>query len=143
MAQRDAIHDVVKNAVMKIGWQITHDPYIITFGERFLFVDLGAIQYSPLFFIGAEQAGRKIVIEIKTFGSKSAIADLEQAIGQYMLYKLLLKRIEPDREVYLAISDKAYQDIFSEPIGQLVITDLPLNLLVVNLAKMEVEQWIP
>ena len=42
MAQRDSIHDAVKQALVKDGWDITDDPYVIAFGERFLFVDLGA-----------------------------------------------------------------------------------------------------
>ncbi|RLB99978.1 MAG: fatty-acid synthase, partial [Deltaproteobacteria bacterium] len=26
------------------GWEITDDPYVISYGERFLFVDLGAAE---------------------------------------------------------------------------------------------------
>jgi hypothetical protein len=39
MAQRDSIHSAVKQALVKDGWEITDDPYVITYGERFLFVD--------------------------------------------------------------------------------------------------------
>ncbi len=41
MPQRDSSHDMVKNALTKSGWEITNDPYVISYGERFLFVDLG------------------------------------------------------------------------------------------------------
>ena len=34
-------HHVVKNALIKDGWTITHDPYTLTFGQRNVFVDLG------------------------------------------------------------------------------------------------------
>jgi len=139
MPARDSIHIFIKQALLKAGWRVTHDPYIIGYGERFLFVDLGA----EAWFLSAERSGKKIAIEIKDFRNKSVIASLEQAIGQYMLYQVLLERVEPEREVYLAISEKVYNEIFSEPIGQAVITDLSLKLIVVDLDKLEIVQWIP
>ena len=42
MPQRDAIHQIVKQALIRDGWEITDDPFVISFGERFLFIDLGA-----------------------------------------------------------------------------------------------------
>ena len=82
-------------------------------------------------------------LEIKGFGGKSPIEDLEQAIGQYTLYRLLLQQVDPERELYLAITNTTYAGIFSEPIGKLVIAGLSLKLLIVNMTQMEVQQWIP
>jgi hypothetical protein len=48
-----------------------------------------------------------------------------------------------DRGVYLAVSDIVFDEIFSEPIGELVIDELPLQLLVIDVEKVEVRQWIP
>lgn len=148
MPQRDHIHNIVKQAIINDGWEITDDPYIISYGERFLFVDLGAVETDAHkrregYFLGAQREGQRIAIEIKDFRGKSAIADLELAIGQYVLYRLLLNKVDPQREIYLAITDVAYDDIFKEPIGELVIHDLSLHLLVVDVQKMEVQQWIP
>lgn len=147
MAQRDAIHDAVKQALIKDGWEITDDPYVIAYGERFLFVDLGAedTQAGEEItgnFIGAERANVRIAVEIKELRGQSVIVELEQAIGQYVLYRLLLNRIEPERSVYLAIPDKVYRELFTEPIGELVISDLPLQLLVIDVEQVEVKKWI-
>ena len=60
-----------------------------------------------------------------------------------MLYRLLLNRIEPERSLYLAVTDAMYDDIFREPIGEVVIHDLPLQLLVIDRETEEVRQWIP
>ena len=60
-----------------------------------------------------------------------------------MLYGLLLNRIDPERRIYLAIPDKAYQELFAEAIGELVISDLPLRLVVIDMQKAEVKKWIP
>lgn len=134
--------------MIKDGWEITDDPYVISYGERFLFVDLGATELETFDpsqgrFIAAERDNRRIAIEIKEFRGRSAIGDLEQAIGQYVLYRLLLNKVDPEREIYLAITDITYDEIFSEPIGKVVINDLPLKLLVVDIEKVEVKQWIP
>lgn len=148
MPQRDQIHTIVREALLKDGWEITDDPYIISYGERFLFIDLGATFPPPSSsvsstIIGAHRGTDRIAIEIKDFRGKSAIQTLEQAIGQYVLYRLLLDRVDPGRQMYLAITDVVFDDFFSEPIGALVIEDLPLYLLVVNEARKEIQQWMP
>lgn len=125
---------------IKDGWEITADPFIISYGERFLFVDLGA---SKTQLIGARRREHEIAVEIKELRGKSLIAELEQAIGQYVLYSLLLKRIDPTRTVYLAVTDVIYDEVFSEPLGELVISDLPLRVVVVDSEQAEVRQWIP
>ncbi|MEO1094075.1 MAG: element excision factor XisH family protein [Cyanobacteria bacterium J06638_28] len=110
MPRRDAIHNLVKQALVKDGWQITDDPYVISYGERFLFVDLAATEKERVNglqgqFIGAAKGNQQIAVEIKEFQSQSAIASLEQAIGQYVLYRLLLDQVDPARRLYLAVSD--------------------------------------
>ncbi len=60
-----------------------------------------------------------------------------------MLYRLLLDQVDPGRLIYLAVSDLDYDQISSEPIGELVISELPLNLIVVNRKTVEVQQWTP
>ncbi len=42
MPATDIYHNSVRNALIKDGWTITHDPYTLTFGLRNVFVDLGA-----------------------------------------------------------------------------------------------------
>ncbi|GET37526.1 XisH family protein [Microseira wollei] len=143
MPPRDTIHNIVKQALVKDGWEITDDPYVISYGERFLFVDLAATDPIQGQFIGAARENSRIAIEIKEFRGQSAIADLEQALGQYILYRLLLSRIDAERELYLAVTDITYSEIFSEPIGELVIAEIPLKMLVINLPTAEVQQWIP
>jgi hypothetical protein len=145
---RDTIHEIVRHAVIKNGWIITEadDPYVISYGQRFLFVDLGASKSANNSMqgnlIGASKDNSRIAIEIKDFKAKSLIKDLEQAIGQYVLYRLLLDKIDPEREVYLAITDTLYEDFFSEPIGELVINELPLKMIIVNLERVEITKWI-
>lgn len=148
MPLRDSIHDAVKQALANDGWTITDDPYVIAYGERFLFVDLGAEGFTGIDeisgnFIGAERENVRIAVEIKELRGQSVIVELEQAIGQYVLYRLLLNRVDPERRMFLAIPEKTYLELFAEPIGEVVINDLPLHLLVIDIEKVEVKRWIP
>lgn len=42
MSAKDAFHTVVKTALEKEGWLITHDPYTLQAGTLELYIDLGA-----------------------------------------------------------------------------------------------------
>nr|WP_283761542.1 element excision factor XisH family protein [Roseofilum halophilum] len=123
----------------KKGGELLTIPTFISYGERFLFVDLGITGQ----FIGAERGNYRIAIEIKELRGKSPMVELEQAMGQYTLYRLLLAQVDPERSLYLAVSTQVYKELFQEPIGKLVIRDLPLNLLIVDVETVEVKQWIP
>ena len=68
MLRRDPHHDAVKNALIKDGWVVTHDPYTLEYGEQNVYVDLAA--ESP---IAAEKEGRRIAVEVEYFISNSAI----------------------------------------------------------------------
>jgi XisH protein len=63
-------------------------------------------------------------------------------LGQYLLYRLLLSKIDPELELYLAITNTTYEDIFSEPIGELVIKEIPLKLIIIDIQTTEVQQWL-
>ncbi|CAN5820527.1 hypothetical protein BH23PLA1_BH23PLA1_39190 [soil metagenome] len=90
MPARDRFHDVVREALVREGWTITSDPLTIVYGKRSLYVDLGAEQL-----FGASREGRKIVVEVKSFAGPSEMADLELALGQYVLYRTLLGELAP------------------------------------------------
>ncbi len=79
----------------------------------------------------------------RSFEATRQLLMQEQAIGQYVLYRLLLAQIDPERELYLAVADTTFDGIFSEPIGELVMRELPMKLLIVDVKAVEVKRWIP
>jgi hypothetical protein len=73
-AVKDTFHDIVKMALQKDGWTITHDPlHIRLSGVIDMYVDLGA----------------------------STITEFHLALGQFMNYRYALEDTEPDRMLYL------------------------------------------
>jgi hypothetical protein len=138
MPTRDIYHPVVARALEKDGWRITHDPYRISVGLRNLFVDLGAEKI-----IAAERQGKRIAVEVKSFEGASEVRDLEEALGQYLLYLPFLRMQEPERLLYRAIPRDVYQNVLEEPIGLGIRAEYALRLLVFDADNQEINQWIP
>jgi hypothetical protein len=83
MPAKDLYYETVKMALIKDGWTITNDPLKLQWGLRELFVDLGAKKI-----LAAQKGEQLIAVEIKSFISASPIADLENALGQYIFVYL-------------------------------------------------------
>ena len=98
MPAKDIYHNTVKSALIEDGWTITHDPLRLKWGNDLLYVDLGAEQL-----LTAKKEDRKIAVEVKSFVSYSNMADLENALGQYILYRNIIEELEPERTLYLAV----------------------------------------
>jgi hypothetical protein len=138
MPARDLHHEIVKTALTKAGWTITDDPLTLRWGRKDLFVDLGAEKL-----LGAEKGQRKIAVEVKSFLGRSEISELEKALGQYVLYRNILRRSEPDRQIYLAIHELAFVSLFEEPVGELLLEDEQIQTIVFDEQTEEILRWIP
>lgn len=138
MPAKDIYHDVVKQALIKDGWTITDDPLRLRWAKRNIYIDLGAERI-----IGAERSEHRIAVEVKSFTSASEVADLEQALGQYVLYHDILEEIEPERVLYLAISQETYVALFETlQIGEILLRKKRLRLILFAAESMEIAQWI-
>ena len=135
---KDTYHETVKTALIKDGWIITDDPLRLKVASRTLYVDLGAKKL-----LAAEKEGMLIAVEIKSFLSASLINDLEQALGQYIIYSQILSQQAPNRLLYLAIPKSVFSDFFSEELPQSVIKLNQVKLLVFQPETEEIVQWIP
>lgn len=100
---KDRFHQVVKTALIKDGWDVTHDPLQIKVGGVDMEIDLGAERL-----LAAERGGEKIAVEVKSFLARaSAISEFHMAMGQFINYRAALRREEFDRVLYLAVLDLA------------------------------------
>ncbi len=138
MPARDLYHDSVKKALVKDGWRITHDPLRLTWGKKDMYVDLGAERL-----MAAQKGNELIAVEVKSFIGASSMTDLEGAIGQYILYFDVLQEREPSRTLYVAVRQKAYEEVFEDPLGQLLLAKKRLKLVVFDDQTDTILQWIP
>ncbi len=137
MPAKDLFHPHVRLALEKDGWTITDDPLLLLWGSAPVYVDLGAEKI-----IAAEKDERKIAVEVKSFLRGSRTEDLEDAMGQIVLYRYLLRRTQPDRELFLAIRKDVYESYISLPHVIEFLRTEHVNLLVFDPQTTEVVQWI-
>jgi hypothetical protein len=135
---KDLFHDVVKTALIKDGWQITDDPLFLKVGGVDFFIDLGAEKL-----LAAERDGEKIAVEIKSFINTSTVADFHLAIRQFINYRTALKLKDPDRKLFLAIPDIAYDSFFQKEFPRLIIQEYQLELFVYDIENEVILQWLP
>jgi XisH protein len=137
MPAKDRYHETVKNALIKDGWTITHDPLTLRLSPKKLYIDLGAEQL-----IAAERSHQKIAIEVKGFHRASDIKDLEDALGQFVLYATFLNRQEPDRLLYLAIPELVRQSVFEEEVGAILLEEELLRVVSFDPEQEEIVRWM-
>ena len=137
MAAKDLFHPHVRHALEKDGWTITHDPLTLPWGSAPVQVDLGAEKV-----IAAEKGSRKIAVEVKSFLRSSRTEDLEDAMGQLVLYRHLLRRAPVQRELFLAVRKDVYESFIVLSHVTEFLQAEQVNLLVFNPPTEEVTQWI-
>jgi hypothetical protein len=103
MSARDIFHNAVRVALEKEGWVITQDPLFIKVEDIEFYIDLGAERI-----IAAQKNTQKIAVEIKSFLGSSEVSDFHLALGQFMNYRLALKKKQPERVLYLAVPVDVY-----------------------------------
>ncbi len=134
---KDIFHDIVKKALIKEDWVVTDDPLRLKVGVITFQVDLGAEKV-----IGAEKAGQKIAVEIKSFLNPSTITDFYNALGQFLSYRLALEKNESDRILYLAVPLDVYESFFQFDFTQSAIQTYQIFLIVYDPSQETITQWI-
>jgi len=138
MSARDLFHDIVKLALQKDNWQITHDPYALQAGSFDLAIDLGAEKI-----IAADRGEQKIAVEIKSFLGSSKISEMYVALGQFITYRIALHKQDLDRILYLAVPEDLYEKFFATPFIQDLIQQNQVYLITYDVEKEIISQWIP
>lgn len=134
---RDLIHQLIRQALETDGWLITQDPYPIKIGGFEMEIDLAAENL-----LVAERGIEKIAVEIKSFAGLSKVYDFHLAVGQFVDYRIALRAREPERILFIGITDEVWDSLFQLPFAQMVIDELKMKIVVVNPDKKEVVQWI-
>lgn len=134
---KDLFHEAVKIALEKDGWQITHDPYYLEALGTDVQIDLGAEKL-----IGAQRGKEYIAVEVKSFVGPSLVYDFHLALGQYMNYLRGLRKIDPDRLLFLAVPKGAYIAFFVKTDVSEAVKEFGVNLLIYNGLNQEIVSWL-
>ena len=137
MVAKDRFHNIVKSALEREGWTITHDPYFIDIGSRTAYIDIGAGR--P---IAAQRNDKTIAVEIKSFVAESIANEFHTALGQYLDYEIGLEEKEPSRIIFLAIPHKIYQKLQKIPILIKVLDRYKVNLITFDPTTAEITTWL-
>ncbi len=136
MPAKDVFHEVVKNALIKDGWLITHEPLTVRFGKIDLHVDLDAERI-----IAACKENRKIAVEIKSFTSPSFTFDFHLALGQFMNYRLALETEKPEYVLYMAVPVDTYEAFFGTELVQAAVERYHIQLIVYQVKDEVIVRW--
>ncbi|MDZ8034567.1 MULTISPECIES: XisH family protein [unclassified Nostoc] len=137
MSARDKFHHVVKSALQKDGWRITHDPLLIRIENvTDMYIDLGAERI-----IAAEREGQIIAVEVKSFIGTSTISEFHTAVGQFINYRYALEEIDSERVLYLAVPLNTYNDFLNKPFIKSIIQRSQINLIVYDVETEEIIRW--
>ncbi len=137
MSRKDVFHNIVRRALEKDGWTITHDPLMLRYELGNLYVDLGAERV-----LAAERGGQKVAVEVKSFLQNSAVSEFHTALGQFLGYRMLLAEQYPDYELYLAVPINAYTSFFATQFAQNLIDSYDLKVMVYSPQQGVVDQWL-
>jgi hypothetical protein len=137
MAAKDATHSIVKHALEKDGWTITHDPYYLKVGGVEFYIDLGAETI-----IAAQRKNSYIAVEIKSFLGSSSVSEFHTALGQFINYRFALEEKDPERVLYLAVPSNIYREFFTLKFIEKVIQQSAVKLIIYQEQKEIIVQWI-
>lgn len=134
---RDIFHPVVREALEKENWRITHDPYSVKIVGRDYAIDLAAEQV-----FAAQRGHEKIAVEVKSFVATSIAYEFHTVLGQYLNYHTFMAIQEPDRVLYLAVAKGVYKEFFMEEGTQLILDKFSMNLIVIDSLSKTIDTWI-
>lgn len=135
---RDLFHLNFREALIKEGWKITHDPLRIPIEVSYLEIDIAAE-----FILAAEKGEEKIAVEIKSFLNKSFLNNFHEAMGQYLDYKSALEDFDQHRIVFLALSvDTFNHRVFQSKFIQKRLKEEEAKLIIFDPIINEIIKWI-
>ena len=91
--------------------------------------------------IATEKDLVRIAVEVKTFIGLSDLHALENAVGQFAFYRSLMTRVDPERQLYLAVPQSVREGLLQEPIARPVLEDLNITVLAFDPTREVITTW--
>lgn len=134
----DVCEPQVIKALDKAGWDVKQRQYSIRLRRR-----SSRYVHADLLLIHRNTQQQLIVVEVKCFNeSPSLLSEFYCAVGQYLFYRNALKWDQKTEVLYLAIPESIYARLLEVPAVGLMLTEVKVNLIIVDLEREEIKQWI-
>lgn len=134
---KDLYHHIVREALEKDGWTITHDPMVIKSGGLKMEVDLAAEQV-----FAAVRGVEKIAVEVKSFLSKSKLADFYEAKGKYDVYLRAIAKVASEYKLYLAVEETIYNSFFQKSFIKEIVEEEKMSIIIFTERTSTIISWI-
>jgi XisH protein len=136
---KDVYHQIVKESLLKDGWTITHDPYLLSRNSvnKPYEIDLGAEKI-----LIAERGIEHIAVEVKSFLGSSVTYDFHAAFGQYGIYRYFLETKDPVRKLFLAVTEEIYESFFVDIDIENLCEHFNINLIIFDSDHKNIVKWI-
>jgi hypothetical protein len=138
MPTQDLYHDVVRDALRKDGWRITHTALQLKARAE---ASAGKLWEGP--WLIADKDERKVAVAVSSFVGRSNPADITETWGQLGLSRLQLHAMDSDRVVYLAVRQATYSACFGGNEGDLLLGKEHMQLIVFDPRAEVIVQWVP
>ncbi len=134
MPARDRCEPQVIQALQKDGWTLVSQPFSIR-------VSRVENALADLSFRRDETT--VIVIEVKCFDGIRPLQDeLYHAVGQYIFYRNAMRLVGLNLPLFLTVPLEVYQTFFQRQTVQAVIQEAKIQIIVVDIDREEIDQWI-
>jgi len=138
MPQIDKCHWQFVRSLEKQDWFAAAKPFILRLDEdHWIYIDISASKY---------QSGKQdaiMVVELKCFLEKDdETTDLYAGLGQYFVYRNLLRQFEIPHPLYLAVPTHAYYGVIQRMAVLPLIAENGIKMIIVDLEREEIEQWL-
>lgn len=133
----DQCHQQVVIALEKEGWTVSPKPYPLPIGVgRTFWIDIAAHRLQRL------EERTILLIEVKCFPvGSSETTELYTALGQYLIYRSLLRQRGLNVDLYLAVPVFAFEGTFAQ-IGMSAVTENGIKMVVIDLEQEVIVQWL-
>jgi XisH protein len=137
MTEKDVFHEVVKKALQKEGWKITHNSCLLDVAGQQVSIDLGAEKSSDV-----SKESQKIAVSVKSFVRSTSLLKYQLALVKFLNDRELLKRLEGDRSLYLAVPMQNYRRFLQEESLRNSLNEAQVKTIVFDPIEGAIDRWI-
>ena len=137
MLTQDLYHDIVRDALRKDGWRITHTALQLKARAESRTRELWEGPW-----LIADKDERKVAVAVSSFVGRSNLADIIQTWRQLGLSRPQFHAMDSDRVVYLAVRQATYSACFGGTEGDLLLEKEHMQLIVFDPRAEAIVQWV-